>query len=95
MKKREWVYIMNPAAYGISCDICGGNNITWSEFEHMVWCWTCRLDNRGRGGIFTGPIPINVLGLFGLSLDQIHIKTGKRMKTVDMGDHLEWMMDIY
>lgn len=95
MKKREWTYIMKPTAYEIVCMLCKGSNIAWSEFEGCIWCFDCKSDNAGYGGCLHGPIPISALGLLGLSLDRIHIKTGKRMKMIDMGDHLEWMMNIY
>lgn len=95
MEKREWVYIQQPSEYEISCLLCKGSNITWSEFEGRVWCWSCNKDTRGTGGIFGGPIPINALGLMGLTLDRIHLKTGKRMKMIDMGDHLEYMICVY
>jgi len=95
MKKREWIYIQQPQVYEITCDICGGINLEWSEFENMVWCYVCGTDNKGRGGIFSGPIPINLLGLLGLSLDRIHIKSGKRMKMLNMENRIEYMLCVY
>ena len=95
MKKREWVYIMKPVAYEISCDICGGSNIEWSEFERMIWCYDCKKDTPGNGGIFSGPIPVHTLELLGLSLDRLHIKSLKRLKMIDTGKRIEYMMCIY
>lgn len=95
MKKREWIYIQSPTEYEIVCDRCGGTNIAWSEFKHMIWCWSCNIDTGGTEGVFGGPIPINALGLIGLTLDRIHIKTGKRMKMINMGNRLEYMLCIY
>jgi len=34
MKKRKWFYIHKPAEFEMTCDKCGGSNITWSEYEH-------------------------------------------------------------
>ena len=79
-RKRKWVYVCKPEVYGMSCDKCGGINITWSEFEHLLWCYDCHVDTPGNSGVFDGPIPINAAGLMGMSLDRINLKTGKVMK---------------
>ena len=47
---RKRVY--EPARYEITCDLCGGANITWSEYEHLIWCYDCENDTAGQGGIF-------------------------------------------
>jgi len=60
MNKREWVYCHQPTAYEISCDKCNGSNITWSEYEKMIWCYDCEIDTEGNGGIFNGPILLGV-----------------------------------
>ena len=75
MKKRKWVYILKPTAYEMSCDLCNGNNITWSEYENMIWCYDCEKDTPGNGGIFSSPIPIQLAKMFGLSFDRIDLKT--------------------
>ena len=79
MKKREWVYIQPPNTYEIQCDLCGGVNIAWSEFEHMIWCYFCEKDTKGSVGIFGGPIPIEACEMLGISLDKIDLNTGKRL----------------
>ena len=79
MKKRKWCYIMNPTAYEMSCDLCGGTNITWSEYERMIWCYDCKKDTHGKDGIFGGPIGLEVCKLLGISFDRIDIKTGERL----------------
>jgi len=91
MKKRKWVYIMKPTAYEISCDLCGGSNIEWSEFEHMIWCYDCEKDTPGNEGIFDGPIPVEVCKMLGISFDKINLKTKTRryMKVCKDG-HLRW-----
>ena len=77
--KREWCYIMKPAAYEMSCDLCGGRNIIWSEFEHLIWCYDCKKDTSGNGGIFSGPIPVHFVKMFGISFDKIEIPSGDRL----------------
>ena len=77
---RKRVY--EPARYEITCDLCGGANITWSEYEHLIWCYDCENDTAGTGGIFDGPIPLGAMELFGLSLDMVDLKTGQRFTPV-------------
>ena len=91
LKQREWIYIMKPTAYGISCDICGGDNIDWSEFEHRIWCYDCEKDTPGNGSIFDGPIPINICSILNISFDRICLKTKRILRMKNMGDHLEWV----
>ena len=79
---RERVFILEPARYDIRCDLCGGANITWSEYEHLIWCYDCEKDTAGTGGIFDGPIPLGAMELFGLSLDMVDLKTGQRFTPV-------------
>jgi hypothetical protein len=45
----------------------------------MLWCYDCNRDTDGFGGIFSGPIPVNVTKmLIGPDcFDRIEIKTGK------------------
>ena len=81
---------MQPSAYEISCDICGGTNITWSEFQKMIWCFDCKKDTPGSGGVFDGPIPIHTAEMLGLSFDKIDLKTGKRLPMKIIGDHVKW-----
>ena len=80
MEKRTWCYCMKPTAYEISCDLCGGTNIHWSEFEHMIWCYDCEKDTPGNPGIFDGPIPIKLCEMLGMSFDRIDLTTGERIK---------------
>ena len=82
MKKRKWIYIQHPTKYEIACDVCDGHDIEWSEYEHMIWCYDCKADTRGTGGIFSGPIPHGAMDMFGMSLDRIDLKTGKRSMPV-------------
>ena len=79
---RERVFVLEPARYGIKCDLCDGTKITWSEYEHLIWCYDCEKDTRGTGGIFDGPIPLGATQLLWLSLDMVDLKTGQRFTPV-------------
>lgn len=80
MKKRKWIYVMEPAEYEIECDRCDGVNIAWSEFEHMIWCYDCKIDTKGFAGVFSGPIPIKAAEMLGMSFDRIRLSDNKLMK---------------
>lgn len=88
MRKRKWIYAMQPTAYEIGCDKCNGSNITWSEYEHMIWCYDCKIDTPGIGGIFDGPIPLEISKIFGITFDRINLKTHKLMKMATKGDKI-------
>ena len=90
MKKRTWVYIMSPSAYEMACDICGGSNLAWSEFQKCVWCPDCKKDTPGAGGIFDGPIAHEVAEMFGISFDRINLKSKKVKKMVIEGEKSVW-----
>ncbi len=74
MRKRTWHYVCNPARYEIRCDKCGHMNIEWSEYEHMIWCYDCKVDTRGTEGIFDGPIPMGAMEVLGIPLDRWNMK---------------------
>jgi hypothetical protein len=76
---RTSCYCQKPTVYEISCDLCGGSNITWSEYEHMIWCYDCQKDTPGNGGIFDGPIPMNLCEAIGISFDKIEIPSGDKL----------------
>lgn len=92
MRKRKWVYIQNPTAYEISCDLCNGTDIAWSEYEHMIWCYKCNKDTRGNPGIFGGPIPLEACEIFGISMNKIDLSTGDilYMRVTKKGDKVIW-----
>ena len=81
MNKRTWIYVQNPTEYGILCNECGGSKIEWSEYEHKIWCYDCQKDLDGTGGIFDGPIPMQLTALCGTCFDRINLVT----------DTLEWV----
>ena len=89
MKKRTWVWIMEPITYEISCDICGGI-VEWSEWEKMVWCPKCKKDTKGTYSIFDGPIPVELCKEFGISFDRYYLKSKKVKKMKIIGNKLIW-----
>ncbi|MCK5615838.1 hypothetical protein KAR91_78970 [Candidatus Pacearchaeota archaeon] len=91
LKKRTECFAIKPAEWGIICDICGGDNLHWSEWEGLIWCYDCEKDTKGTGGIFDGPIPMGAAELFGFCFDKIHIESGKIMEMVRDGGHCEWV----
>ena len=89
-KKREWCWIMTPPSYEITCDVCGGSHLDWSEFERMVWCYDCHNDTPGEGSLFNGPLPLRLCIELGFSFDRRDIAPGKRLYLHDQGGHCEW-----
>ncbi len=87
MEKREWVYIQNPKEYGCSCDKCGGVNIQWSEFAHMIWCYDCKIDTQGNQGVFDGPIPVQAAHLLGMCFTRIRLDDGEILEDLCCGVH--------
>jgi hypothetical protein len=75
MEKRKWCYVNPPHRYDILCDKCGGRNIEWSEYEHKIWCYDCKIDTDGTEGVFGGPIPIKASYLLGVTFDRINLET--------------------
>ncbi len=87
MKKRKWIYVSKPQSFDIKCDKCNGINIDWSEFEHKIWCYDCKIDTCGTVGIFDGPIPINIGNLLGFTFNRLYLKSKKIMKPVESKNH--------
>ena len=90
LKKRTECFAVKPAEWGITCDKCGGENLHWSEYEGLIWCYDCEIDTKGTGGIFDGPIPIGTAELL-FCFDKIHIESGKIMVMVRDGGNCEWI----
>jgi hypothetical protein len=78
--KRRYMYVQKPQEYEMSCDRCHGSNIQWSEWEGLIWCYDCKVDTKGDGGVFDGPIPIQTAELLGLCFDRVDIENGKILK---------------
>ena len=89
MRKRKWIYIQKPQCYCIKCNLCGGTNIEWSEYEHMIWCFDCKKDVPGTGGVFDGPIPLGASRLLGMNFDRIELKTGQRLYMTRWGGKMK------
>lgn len=77
---REWCYCQKPSVYEVYCDICGGDNTTWSEYEKHIWCYDCEKDTKGTGGIFDGPIPVELCKMMGISFDRIRLSDDKLLR---------------
>lgn len=75
MKKRKEHFVQKPQVYGIRCDVCGSDNLDWSEYEGLIWCYNCEIDTKGTAGIFDGPIPINLCKMMGISFDKFNLET--------------------
>jgi hypothetical protein len=73
--KRKWCYVLPPYVYDMTCDKCHGTNIEWSEWEHLIWCYDCKIDTEGDPGIFSGPIPIHTSQMLGIIFDRINLET--------------------
>jgi len=85
---------LKPENYEIACDKCGGHNITWSEFEKLIWCFDCKVDTRGTEGVFGGPIPLELSKILGISFDRLYLKdrSVRRMKVV--GKRIVWQKEV-
>ena len=77
-ERRTWIYSQRPRDYEISgCPTCGNPDPDFSEFKHMLWCATCKVDFvPASGGIFDGPICVHAMELLGIDLRQYDIETG-------------------
>ena len=74
--KRIDCYNCSPVNLDLICPKCEGTNITWSEWEHHIWCYNCKLDVEYNPG-FSGPIPIMVAKFIGIDYRKHNIETGK------------------
>ena len=94
---RTHCYCQNPKQYDIWCPRDKAHDVTWSEFEHHLWCFHCNKDYlivRHTSGIFSGPIPMEIANEFGTSFNRINIKTKEiledKMNTSDNQFSNEW-----
>jgi hypothetical protein len=77
MRKREWHYLLPPAAFELRCNICSGGRVWWSEYEHMIFCFDCQLDVDGTESLFDGPILLKTSYLLGLNFDRYNLTTNQ------------------
>ena len=76
LEKREWVYVMRPAAYEVAGCTCGNTDPDWSEFKERLWCQKCEKDFiPAHNGVFDGPIPVGVATLLGMSFERYNLAT--------------------
>jgi len=94
MRRRTWHYVCKPAVYEIQCDKCGGVNIEWSEWAHMIWCYNCQIDTPGTGGIFDSPIPMGVTELLGMSLDRYNMKRDRIERPRIVGKQIKYFAKV-
>ena len=82
--RRKWVYVLQPSRYEISgCD-CGNNDCQWSEWSKHLWCAKCQKDFVPKsGGLFDGPIGVEVCKLLGIVFHRYEIATGRVVKFED------------
>ncbi len=75
--KREWVYLMRPKNFDMAQCSCGNKDCDWSEYINHLWCPVCQKDFRPEhGGIFDGPILMQVSALCGVYFDRQHLESG-------------------
>lgn len=78
LKRRVRVYVQRPTEYGIAGCVCGNADPDWSEFAGMLWCPKCQKDFiPEHGGIFDGPIPVEISKLLGIDLRRVNLETGE------------------
>ena len=78
--KRTHCYCQTPSTYEIFCPKDYQHKTTWSEFESHLWCYDCAKDyliTLPRSGIFSGPIPIHLSAMIGMSFDRICLANNK------------------
>lgn len=82
--KRTWIYILRPKEYEISGCPCGNTDPDWSEYEKHLWCAVCQKDFiPEHGGVFDGPILLNICRLMGITFDRFNLETQEIMKFED------------
>lgn len=94
--KRTHSYVMRPSAYDICCPLNKNHKIDWSEFEKHIWCYQCEMDiylTVYNSGVFSGPIPVNLANLLGMSFDRFEIGTDKIISHNDPEINNTWVKD--
>jgi ribosomal protein S27E len=75
-EKRTECYCCQPYYLELHCPKCGGDNITWSEWEQHIWCYDCLDDIEYPKGV-AGPIPIQAAALMGVDYRKYNVETGE------------------
>jgi hypothetical protein len=74
LSKRTWHYLQPPASFEIAPCSCGNSQTQWSEFDKHLWCSVCEKDFiPEHGGLFDGPIPINLATMLGVCFDRFNL----------------------
>ena len=94
MVKREWVYVLDPIEYECTCDKCHGSNVTWSEWQNMLWCYDCQIDTEGYS-VFSGPVAYEACKLLlgDQCFDRIKLDTLAYERY--NGENFEWEHSYY
>lgn len=78
LERRTHVYVLRPKDYEMSGCSCGNSDPDWSEYKGRLWCPSCKVDFvPTSGGIFGGPVPVQVCGLMGIDLRELNLTTGE------------------
>jgi hypothetical protein len=75
--KRTWHYLQKPAQHSISCTKCNGSNLDWSEWHGHVWCHDCEIDFKDYHSVLSGPVPMHLVTLLGVSVDSYDMVSEK------------------
>ena len=52
------------------------------ELENQIWCEKCQKDfTPEHGGVFDGPIFVEICNMMGISFDRFNLKTNKIEKS--------------
>lgn len=73
--KRVWCYFQKPSRHEIECPVCKGNHLDWSEWDKNIWCYDCKKDYSNYTSALSGPVPIQLATMLGLSLDMYNLET--------------------
>lgn len=76
--KRTWAYLEPPKKFEIAPCSCGNEDTQWSEYEKHLWCDKCKIDFiPSAGGVFDGPIPMQVAKMLGFTFAKINLEDKK------------------
>lgn len=95
-RKRVWYYLQKPHEHEISCSKCNGSNLAWSEFQGYVWCYDCKIDFCNYHSVLSGPTPIALAVMMGISVDRYDM-TRNKINHFDLrkGEHIEMTLEEY
>jgi hypothetical protein len=56
----------------------------------MIWCYDCKVDTPGNGGVFDGPISINLMEMLGIPLHRWNMKKQRIEYIRVCGNKVKW-----